>query len=165
MQIFQEILIWEWERIVHLVTRKRRSDLQVLHEKEKGMRNNPRRNKYRLQQWIIWITAPTWQPREISSKAIHDTDEEHSYVQSEVPVWKAWRNMLGPKFERTKFRDKFPSRNVIQTSSRNARQFDAPPHDQRSTEWNEEQEEIVWDKAYKLYKELFKINNTFQRCS
>ena len=46
---FKNFLIWEWERIVQLVTRKRRSDLQVLHEKEKGMHNNPRRNKYRLQ--------------------------------------------------------------------------------------------------------------------
>ena len=47
--------------------------------------------------------------------------------------------------------------NVIQTSTRNARHFKAPPCDQRPAEWNEEQEEFAIHKAYKLHNELFKI--------
>ena len=44
--------------------------------------------------------------------------------------------------ERAKSRDKFPSLNVIQIGSRNARHFSASPYDydQRSTGWTEEQE-------------------------
>ena len=58
--------------------------------------------------------------------------------------------------ERAKFRNKFPSLNVIQTSSKNARSPNAPPYDRRSTAWNEEQEEFARHRAYKLHKALLK---------
>ena len=35
------------------------------------------------------------------------------------------------------------------------------PYDQRSSEWNEEQEEFPRHKAYKLYEELFKIKGHY----
>ena len=38
----------------------------------------------------------------------------------------------------------------------------APPHDQRSTEWNEEQEESARHQACKFHKELFKIKGRYQ---
>ena len=40
----------EWARIVHLFTRKRRSDLPFLHEREKGKHQNPTTKKHRSQQ-------------------------------------------------------------------------------------------------------------------
>ena len=59
--------------------------------------------------------------------------------------------------ERTKFRDKFPFLNLIQTSTKNARHFYAPPYDQRTTELNEEQEEFARHKACNFHTEPFKI--------
>ena len=38
----------------------------------------------------------------------------------------------------------------------NGRYPNAPPYDQRSTEWNEEQNEFARHRAYKLHAELFK---------
>ena len=59
--------------------------------------------------------------------------------------------------ERATFRDTSPSLNVIQTGSAHRRFPNAPPYDQRFTEWNEEQEEFARHKACKIHKELFKI--------
>ena len=39
----------------------------------------------------------------------------------------------------------------------------APPYDQRSTKWNEQQEEFARRKAYTLHKELFKKKRTLKR--
>ena len=66
--------------------------------------------------------------------------------------------------ERARFRDTFPSLSVIQTGSKNGRSPDAPPYDPRCAEWNDEQEEFAWQRAYKLHKELFKTERTLQRC-
>ena len=51
---------------------------------------------------------------------------------------------------RAEFRNKFPSLNVIQTGGKNGRCQNAPPYDQGSTEWNEEQNEFARHEAYKL---------------
>ena len=67
--------------------------------------------------------------------------------------------------ERAKFRDQFPSLSAIQTGGKNGRSPNAPHYDQRSTEFNEEQEEFARHKAYNLHKELFKIKRTPQKCS
>ena len=139
-----------WERIVHLFTRKRRSDPPVLREKEKGEHNKPRTNKYRF----ATVNVANHSTHSIAkgdfwaSRTIHNTDEERFCVQTEAPVRNVRLEMFGSKFGRAKFRDKFPSRNVIQTGSRNARHFNAPPYDQRSTEWNEEQEEFARHKNH-----------------
>ena len=55
-------------------------------------------------------------------------------------------------------RDKFPSLNVILTGSKNGSSPNAPPYDQRRTEWNEEQEEFPRHTAYTLHKEFSKKN-------
>ena len=39
----------KWERIVHSFTRKRRSDLPLLHEKKQGKQNDPIMERHRLQ--------------------------------------------------------------------------------------------------------------------
>ena len=62
---------------------------------------------------------------------------------------------------RAKFRDKLQSLNVIQTDSKNDRSPNAPPYDQRSTEWNEKQEKFARHKAYNLHKELFKKKGSY----
>ena len=55
------------------------------------------------------------------------------------------------------FRNKLPTLNVIQTGNKNGRSPNAPPYDQRSKEWNEEQDEFAKHKTCKLHKELLKI--------
>ena len=59
--------------------------------------------------------------------------------------------------ERAKFRDNFSFLNVFQTGENNGRSPKAPPYDQSSTEWNEEQEEFARKKAYKFHKEFLKV--------
>ena len=53
--------------------------------------------------------------------------------------------------ERAKFRDKFPSPDVIQTGSEHGRSPNTPPYDQGCTEWNDEQEEFARHGAHKLH--------------
>ena len=64
--------------------------------------------------------------------------------------------------ERATFRDKFPSLNVIQTGGKNGRSPNAPPYDQRSTEWNEEQEEFARHEPYNFHKELSKMKGHYR---
>ena len=60
---------------------------------------------------------------------------------------------------RTNFGDKFPSLHVIQTGGEHGRCPNAPLYVQRSTEWNEEEEEFARHKAYTFHKELFNIHD------
>ena len=53
------------------------------------------------------------------------------------------------------------SLHAIQTGSKNWRSPNAPPYDQRSAGWNEEQEEFARHKAYKLHKEQFRIKGHY----
>ena len=55
-----------------------------------------------------------------------------------------------------------PSLNVYQTGSKHARHFNAPPYDERSAEWSEEQEGLAKHKAYQLHNVLFKINGHYR---
>ena len=103
--------------------------------------------------------TPPSKPRETLSK----------WCNPQCP-WRAfWRSDGKPPSEKTgirfscqslvraTFSDKFPSLNMIQTCSENARHINAPPCDERSTEWNQKQEEFARHKAHKLHTELFKM--------
>ena len=65
---------------------------------------------------------------------------------------------------RAKSRDNLPSLNVIQTGGKTEDAQMHPPYDQRSAEWNEEQEEFSRQKAYKLHKGGLQHRRTLQRC-
>ena len=73
-----------------------------------------------------------------------------SSCNSKPPITQERKHkLLTPKFGESKpQRHSIPSQNVIQTVSRSARHFHAPPHDQRSAEWNEELEEFARHTAY-----------------
>ena len=83
--------------------------------------------------------------------------ERHSFAETETSVRKE-KHKMRQSLERAKFRDTFPSLNVILTVCLiNGRSPNAPPYDRRSTEWNEEQEEFARHRAYTRHKDLFKI--------
>ena len=81
-------------------------------------------------------------------------------LKSKLPSDKRSIRFSHQSLKKAKFKDKFPSLNVIQTSSRKGTPPNAPPFDQRSTEWNEEQEEFARQKTHKLHQGLFKTKGT-----
>ena len=51
--------------------------------------------------------------------------------------------------------------NVIQTGSKNGRSPNAPPYDQKTTVWKEEQENFYKARRYQLHKEVFKTKGHY----
>ena len=127
---------------------------------------------------VAIVNIANHRPRYISEKLLHFQNSMNSHLTAErnfeqlkrsrtlvkgilalkrkLPSEKGSIKHSSQSLERARFRDTFPSLNVIQTGSKNGRSPDAPPYDQRCAEWNEEQEEFAWQRAHKLHQELFK---------
>ena len=67
------------------------------------------------------------------------------------------------RLERATFRDKFPSLSVIQTGSKIGRSPNVPCN-QRSIEWNEEQQEFARHKSIQTSHRALQSKRTVQRC-
>ena len=152
-----------------LFTRKRRNDRPVVHERREGKAKHPDRGKasvaiVHIAKHHSRITSgmPSQFETSRNTRAIHNAHERHLTLRRKVPSEKISIILSRQSLERAKFRDKCPSLKVIQTGSKNARHFNAPPCE--STEWNVKQEEFARQKAHKLQEALFKIKSTLQRC-
>ena len=80
------------------------------------------------------------------SQGKSQASERHSCTQKETSVREENQQILVSEFGK-QISELNAYLNVIQTSSRNARHFKAPPYDQRPAEWNQEQEEFAIHKA------------------
>ena len=91
-----------------------------------------------------------------ANQTIPNAHARHHCAKTKLPSEKRNIKFSCHHLERARLRDKFPSLNVIQTSSKNGRSPNAPLHDQICTDWNEEQEEFARHGANKLHRDLFK---------
>ena len=165
----------KWERIVYSFTRKRRNDQPVVHERREGKSKHPDRGKASVA--IVHIAnhhsrITSGMPSQFETSRNTHLKARRNLEQGgpstmpmkgilalrrKVPSEKISIRLSRQSLERARFRDKCPSLKVIQTGTKNARHFNAPPYDQRSKEWNERQEEFARHKAHKLHEALFKI--------
>ena len=108
-------------------------------ERSTSYHNNPTTKKLLVQQWILRITAPTRKPRRTFEQVVQS-------ARWKLPSEKLGVRCSGQSLERAKFRDKFPSRYVIQTGTRIARHFYAPPYDQKvyRVEWGARRVCTAW---------------------
>ena len=95
-----------------------------------------------------------------ASERIHNALGRNSGAQTNIPVRKDRQKNVTSKFEWSKLRDSSLPLSVIQTGIKQDGSPNAPPYDQGSLRWNQDQEEFARRTACKFQKGAREIKGT-----